>query len=71
MLTTAERAAYVLGAIGVLVGTAGMTYGLAHFGVPWQIPVGIVAGEIALFAPLAVILWKRRTRASSKGNQHG
>ena len=57
---TARNAAYVLGTLGLLLNGSALAYGLQkHFGVPWQLTVGVLAADIVLFAPLAVVLWRR------------
>ena len=58
-LLTARHAAYVLGTLGLLLNGFTLAYGLRHFGVPWQLTVGVLAADIVLSAPLAARLWRR------------
>ena len=63
-MVTAKRAAYVIGTLGLLLNGTALVYGAQRLGVPWQFTVGVLAADVVLFAPLAVLLW-RCSRAST------
>ena len=65
---TIKHAAYIIGTLGLLLNGSALVYGAQRLGVPWQLTVGVLAADVVLFAPLAVLLW-RRSRASTARHQ--